>query len=191
MSDGPVVRRVGVQEWREIRALRLQALADPVAEIAFLTTLEQERARTDAFWQERAAGAAIGENAAQFVAIAGSDWVGTATVLLREDGDAEPGRHAESAGEMPSVCAGRADVVAVYVSPRHRGVGILDALFEAAAEFAALRGASALTLDVHPENERAQRAYRRLGFAPTGVTVPSAIGRHIEMRRALDARVGA
>mgnify|MGYP000873096008 CR=1 FL=1 len=33
-------------------------------------------------------------------------------------------------------------------------VGILDALFEAAAEFAALRGASALTLDVHPENER-------------------------------------
>ena len=112
-------------------------------------------------------------------------------MLLREDGDAEPGRHAGSAGEMPSVCAGRADVVAVYVHPRHRGVGILDSLFEAAAEFAALRGASALTLDVHPENERAQRAYRRLGFAPTGVTVPSAIGRHIEMRRALDARVGA
>lgn len=173
---GVVVRRVRTQEWREVRELRLRAVSDPDAGIAFLSTTAQELARDDTFWQERTAGAALGDTAAQFVAVHGDDWVGTATVLLREAGDRDY-------FDRP-IAAPRADVVGVYLAPSHRGTGILDRLFDAARAWCAERGIDALTLDVHTDNARAQAAYRKAGFVATGVTYTSTAGLEIEMRAA-------
>ncbi|WP_240191267.1 GNAT family N-acetyltransferase [Microbacterium hominis] len=175
MTDEPDVRRVRMPEWRQVRDLRIEAVGDPAASIAFLTTTEQERARDESFWRERAAGAAIGADAAQFIADDGGRWVGTVTVLLREPGASD---HLDRA-----VTASRADLVGVYVAPSHRGTGLLGRLVDAAHDWALDRGAEALTLDVHVDNARAQAAYRRLGFVPTGETFSSAIGAEIVMRR--------
>ncbi len=64
----------------------------------------------------------------------------------------------------------RAFVVGVYVRPAARGTGAIDALLAAAAEWAAAQGLDRLDLDVHRDNHRAQGAYRRAGFEPTGET---------------------
>ncbi|SIT75178.1 GNAT family N-acetyltransferase [Microbacterium sp. RU33B] len=181
MTSAASVRRVRLHEWREVRDLRIEAVGDPDASIAFLTTTAEELARGDAFWQARTAGAAMGESGAQFVAIVDDAWVGSATVLLREPGSRD------HLGQ--EVVVRRADVVGVYLSPAHRGRGILGELFAGAAEFAAGRGTDALTLDVHTENLRAQAAYRKLGFTPTGVTFTSVIGPELEMRRPFRAAV--
>ncbi len=171
------VRRVALHEWREVRALRIEAVGDAAASIAFLTTRDEELARDDGFWRARTAGGALGDDAAQFVAVVDEEWVGTATVLIREPGTLNHLGH--------EVIAKRADIVGVYLAPAHRGAGILGELFSAAADWAAPTGVSALTLDVHTDNARAQAAYRRLGFSPTGVTFTSIIGPELEMRRPL------
>lgn len=177
MTSATSVRRVRLHEWREVRDLRIEAVGDPDASIAFLTTTAEELARDDAFWRERTAGAAMGETGAQFVAIVDDEWVGTATVLLRKPGTRN------HLGQV--VAAQRADIVGVYIAPGSRGRGILGDLFTAAAEFAASNGVDALTLDVHTGNARAQAAYRKAGFEPTGVTFTSVIGPELEMRRAI------
>lgn len=169
MTDAVVVRRVRLHEWREVRDLRLAAVADPAASVAFLTTMAEETARDEAFWRERTAGGAMSDHAAQFVAVDGGRWVGTATVLLRDVEDDEP----------------RADIVGVFVAPTNRGSGILERLLDAAGDFAAARGRTDVMLDVHADNTRAQRAYRRCGFSSTGVTSTSVIGPQIELRRSL------
>ncbi len=111
------VRRIRADEWRQAKALRLQALADPVADLAFLETLDNASAQPDEFWQERTRNSADGDTAAQFVALtADGTWAGTTTVLADRD---------------------RADsglVVGVYVAPEHRGAGLIEALLDAAAD---------------------------------------------------------
>lgn len=175
MTAPPTARRVRLHEWAAVRDLRLDAVADPAAGIAFLTTTAEELARDESFWRHRTAGAALGDDGAQFVADTGDRWVGTVTVLMRAPGARD---HLDR-----QVLAPRADVVGVYVSPSHRGTGVLGMLLDAAADWAAAHGADALTLDVHADNARAQGAYRKAGFAPTGVAFTSSIGPEIEMRR--------
>ncbi|GAA3624915.1 hypothetical protein GCM10022200_04010 [Microbacterium awajiense] len=68
MTGSVSVRRVRLHEWRQVRALRIEAVSDPDAGIAFLSTRDEELARDEAFWRDRTAGAALGFNAAQFVA---------------------------------------------------------------------------------------------------------------------------
>jgi GNAT superfamily N-acetyltransferase len=171
------VHRVRADEWERVRDLRIEAVGDPAASIAFLTTPEQELAHDDEFWRARVARAASGDESAQFVAEIDGDWAGTATVLVRPAGATDhTGR---------TVYLTRADVVGVFVSARHRGQGAIDALLDAAADWVRTLGLTRLTLDVHADNARAQAAYRRAGFAPTGVTFTSTIGPEIEMARAL------
>ncbi len=176
MISAPQVRRVRIEEWRQVRDLRIEAVSDAAAAIAFLSTPDQERAHDDAFWRDRTAGAAMGTDAAQFIADDGAGWVGTVTVLLRESGGVDHlGR---------PVADPRADIVGVYLAPSHRGSGLLGELVAAAADWAAERGAADLTLDVHVDNLRAQRAYHAIGFVPTGETFTSVIGPELVMRRA-------
>lgn len=175
MSE-PVVRRVHAAEWREIRDLRIEAVGDPAASIAFLSTVEQERAHDEVFWRERAAGASLSDEAAQFIADDDGRWVGTVTVLLRAAGTADHlGR---------PVTEARADIVGVYVAPSHRGTGLLGRLVDVAGAWARDRGADELTLDVHAENHRAQGAYRKVGFVATGERLTSVIGPELVMVRA-------
>lgn len=177
MTRSAAVRRVRAEEWQRVRDLRVEAVSDPAAPIAFLTTREEELARDDAFWRARAANAATGDQAAQFIGEIDDEWVATATVLVRPAGVIDhTGR---------TVYTTRADVVGVYVRADRRGTGIIDALLDAAAAWTAHLGLSRLTLDVHADNARAQAAYRRAGFVPTGVTLTGRIGPELEMARAL------
>ena len=81
----------------------------------------------------------------------------------------------------------RADVVGVYVRPALRGTGAVDLLLAAAAEWVVAQGLDRVQLDVHRDNLRAQAAYRRSGFAPTGETLTGPIGPEIVMARSLGA----
>ncbi len=62
-------------------------------------------------------------------------------------------------------------VVGVFVRPEHRGNGLIKTLFDAGVTWAWQQGAERIRLFVHADNTRAQGAYRKVGFAPSGVAV--------------------
>ena len=170
------VRPVRAHEWQEARALRLAALSDDAAPVAFLQTHEAVAAYPDKLWQERVRSSSVdaGDNAGarQFVAVhADGTWVGSVVALV-------------DAVETPAA----SNVVAVYVRPDHRGLGVLQRLMEEAAGWLRERGLGEARLHVHAENIRAQRSYRKAGFAPTGARFETAIGPEIEMARPLRAQ---
>ena len=169
------IRRVLATDGERVRALRLEALEDPAAGIAFLESRADALARPRSFWDERAVGAALSGSAAQFIAEAGAAWVGTVTILIPEP-DAP-----DYFGRLRP--EGTALAVAVYVNPVHRGQEVLDDLFEVASQWALDHGCTELVLDVHEDNVRAQSAYARLGFTPTGGTIDGQNGRELEMAR--------
>ncbi|WP_030750655.1 GNAT family N-acetyltransferase [Streptomyces griseus] len=161
-----MLRPIRSGEWERVRELRLAALQDPVAELAFVESYEEAAARPDAFWRERAEGGSEdrGSRVRQFVAEApDGTWVGTVTVFveLPEDGKSLFG---------DEVTVPQADVVGVYVRPGARGTGLVDALLRTALGWcwSLEAGVERARLYVHEDNARAAAAYRRFGFAPTG-----------------------
>lgn len=167
-----VVRAIRAEEWPRVKELRLEALRDPVADLAFLETYEEATGRPDSFWQERAAGAAEGtRERQQFVAeTGGGEWVGTVAVLVEEAGSLDfYGRAVERR---------QAHVVGVFVRPEYRGdkAGVTGALFDAALEWAWGAGAERARLFVHERNARAEAFYRKAGFVASGVTAPGLAG---------------
>ena len=177
-----VIRPVHAHEWREIKALRLLALSDEAAPMAFLESYEDASARPDEFWQDRARGSSVeaGAEAAarQFVAItADGEWVGTAVGLVEKAGDVD--FHG-----TPVTRAG-GHLVGVFLAPDHRGRGVLERLFEAAGGWLRTLGLDHVRLYVHADNARAQRSYEKAGFRPTGTRVSGSIGSEVEMGRHL------
>jgi GNAT superfamily N-acetyltransferase len=174
MREGVVIRSIRADEWPRVRELRLEALRDPVAELAFLETYEEAAAKPDAFWKERAEGAAEGTlERQQFVAeTAGGEWVGTVTVLVEEAGSLD--------FFGGTVERRQAHVVGVFVRPEYRGgdAGVTGALFDAALEWAWGVGAERARLFVHERNTRAEAFYRKAGFVASGVIVqgPAGVG---------------
>ena len=61
---------------------------------------------------------------------------------------------------------------AIYVSPAWRGQGLLAGLVDAVADWSRAAGRPQLLLEVVVGNDRAVRAYQRLGFVDTGVRLP-------------------
>ncbi|MFC8714271.1 GNAT family N-acetyltransferase [Streptomyces sp. NPDC057197] len=163
-----LVRAIRADEWPAVKALRLEALQDPVAHLAFLETYEEAVERPDSFWRERAAGAAEGSTEVRQFIAEGPDgtWVGSVTLLMEETGTTD------WAGFPIERRQGH--LVGVYVRPEHRGCGLTEVLFDEALRWAWEIGAERVRLIVHEENGRAQRFYRRVGFQPTGRTVPLA-----------------
>ncbi|PPS67604.1 MULTISPECIES: GNAT family N-acetyltransferase [Streptomyces] len=161
-----VIRSVRADEWPAAKELRLAALRDPVAHLAFLETYEEAAARPDSFWQERTAGACEGADRTQQIIAEGPDgrWVGTLTVFVEEPGTTD------WAGFPVERKQGH--VVGVFVRPEERGSGLTEVLFDAALEWSWAQGLERVRLIVHEENGRAQRFYRRVGFLPSGVIVP-------------------
>lgn len=161
------VHRVTPTDAARMRALRLEMLAD--SPLAFLETLAQAAARSHEDYRRRIVQASAGRGLAQFVADPGGPFIGHAggTVMPEE----------------PAVTV----VFAVYVTPRHRGTGVLDDLMEAVAGWSRAMGRPELMLEVVVGNGRAVRAYERLGFVDTGVRVPHPVipaMRELQMRRA-------
>jgi len=171
------VRRARADEWRSLRSLRLDALRDPDADLAFLDRYDDAVQRPDAHWQDRAARSAEGDEAAQLVAVDGDALVGTVTVIVQAPGTQD--HHGRPVAHQ------RAVLVGVYVRPEHRGTGVVDDLFAGAASWCRERGFGEVVLNVHRDNARAQGAYRRAGFTPSGDEFTSAVGQEIEMVRPL------
>ncbi len=162
------IRAVRHEDWARIKEIRLDALRDPVAHLAFLDTLEQAAARSDDFWQDRAAGAAEGRSVRQFVA-EGTDgrWLGTVSVLVEL-----PGVQGVFGG-APELA--QTHIVGVFVQPEARGTGIAEELFQAALEWSwsiAEPQIERVRLFVHEDNARAEAMYGKVGFKRTGVSVP-------------------
>ncbi|MFD8754295.1 GNAT family N-acetyltransferase [Kitasatospora sp. NPDC059577] len=164
-----IIRRVRSEDWAQVRELRLDALLDPVAAIAFLETHEQAAARPDEFWQDRAAGAATGSGVAQFVGEdADGRWLGSVSVLVER-----PGGPGALGGDVVTV--DQTHVVGVYVRPEARGTGLALDLIRAAQEWSwslAEPRIQRVRLFVHEENARAEAMYVKAGFEHSGVTVP-------------------
>ncbi|MFD4033378.1 GNAT family N-acetyltransferase [Streptomyces sp. NPDC058637] len=179
-----VVHAVRADEWARAKELRLVALQDPVASVAFLETYEQSLTRPDSFWQQRTADAAEGRRTRQFVAVAPDGrWMGTVTVLVERP--AEGVRFGEAAE------VDQTHLVGVFVRPEVRGCGVADALFQEAVDWSwSLTGppVERVRLYVHEANPRAAAFYRRIGFVPSGRSVllegdPTARELEFEVRR--------
>lgn len=146
-----VIGTVGVEDWAQLRELRLAALADPVAVVAFTEPYAKAVAQGAEFWRRRAAQGDRGGPAQTFVGkdtTADGRWAGMVTVL--EEGAS-------------------VQVVGVYLRPEYRGTGLAGQLFTAAEQWARARtGVSRMLLHVHEENPRAEAFYRRRGYVRTG-----------------------
>ncbi|MEV4760898.1 GNAT family N-acetyltransferase [Micromonospora sp. NPDC049559] len=151
-GDGATVRRVRPADAARMRALRLEMLAD--SPLAFLETLADAAARPHAEYAARIARNSIGIACAQFVAEADGRFVGHAGGI--------------AAPEEPALTV----IFAVYLTPSWRGRGLLGELVDAVAAWSRAAGRPELLLEVVVGNDRAVRAYERLGFVDTGVRAP-------------------
>ncbi|MET7420428.1 GNAT family protein [Dactylosporangium sp. NPDC005555] len=182
------IRPVVEADWPLAKELRLAALQDPVAPIAFLETYDQVASQPDEFWQGRTATAAEGSTVRQFIGASPSGrWLGTVTVLV------EPPGFEDYFGFV--VPTAQTHLVGVYVRPEARGTGLAAALFDAALTWSWSLPAPSpqlARLYVHTANTRAQAMYKKAGFTPTGATVEAPTGTEYEyaISRA-DAAVGA
>jgi ribosomal protein S18 acetylase RimI-like enzyme len=171
-GDAVTVRRVRPDEALRVRELRLEALRDPVASIAFLETVEVATGRPMTEWEERTRLNATSAQQAQFFAEAEGRFIGAVTVIPRRAGEPDYFQR------VPEVDT--ATLVGVYVSPQARGRGVIDALIAQAIAWSRDAGYPELTLDVHERNAPAIAAYRRSGFEVVG-EFASDDGREIAM----------
>jgi RimJ/RimL family protein N-acetyltransferase len=148
------VHRVAPADAGRMRALRLEMLAD--SPLAFLETLAQAAARSHDDYRRRIIQASAGRQLAQFVADPG----GKGRLIGHAGGTVLP--------EEPDVTI----VFAVYITPARRGGQVLAEMVEAVAEWSLAAGRPELMLEVVVGNDRAVRAYERLGFTETGARVP-------------------
>ncbi|NEA41656.1 GNAT family N-acetyltransferase [Streptomyces sp. SID11385] len=165
-----VIRVVTADDWPQAKELRLAALRDPVAHLAFLDTYANALGKPDVLWKEQAANSEAGVRSRQFAAVAPEGgWVGSVAGIV------------EDAGEQDyfglSVEERQVQLVGVFVRPEHRGGGrVLGPLVAAVREWAGEVGAGRLRLFVHAGNGRAVAAYERLGFKATGHRAPDQAG---------------
>ncbi|MBF4572687.1 GNAT family N-acetyltransferase [Herbiconiux sp. VKM Ac-1786] len=166
---GLTIRRTDEADWREVRRLRLEMLAD--TPLAYLETLAHAHRRSEAEWRAKARE-------------------GSSTRAITVVAETAEGRFvATMLSSVPPGASG-AYLFGVYVAPSHRGAaGVTDALLTRIEEWALGRG-DTLTLEVHEDNARAIAAYRKRGFVETGVTLPYPLDpsrRELEMRKDLRA----
>ncbi|MER0246857.1 GNAT family N-acetyltransferase [Streptomyces sp. HSW2009] len=157
-----LVRALKGDEWAALKELRLAALADPVARMAFASTYEKEAPQPDAFWQERAAQGEAGVTQKTFVAEPVGEepdvpqsLAGMAIVLIEQD-------------------QRQTHLVGVYIRPEHRGSGLAQQLFQTALDWSWELPAfpvERVRLWVHEDNARARAFYAGFGFTQTGNTM--------------------
>lgn len=68
----------------------------------------------------------------------------------------------------PGASPAEAALIAMWVSPQARGLGVGERLVGVVLQAARARGLRRVTLDVALENTRARALYERCGFTPTG-----------------------
>lgn len=145
------VVRLTEDDWRSYAELRIGMLTD--APDAFWTTLADVQQRTEEQWRASSHDRTLQARAGDGTPL------GTLTLLTAET---TPER-----GMRPD--DGDALVLAVYVVPAARGVGVVDLLLHRALEVARDDlGSRRMVLQVNEHNLGAIRVYERHGYALTG-----------------------
>ena len=139
-----IVRRLRPDEWRELRSLRLRALAD--APDAFGATLPEAENEPDASWQLRASS----DDRVVIVAEGDGRFVGMASGGRAPTDEPAAGLHS------------------MWVEPAARGTGLAAAIVAAVVEWARGAGYPVLGLGVTTTNARAVAFYERLAFVDSG-----------------------
>jgi ribosomal protein S18 acetylase RimI-like enzyme len=145
------VRRVVADDWREMKRVRLAALATD--RVAFGSTLEAEAAFGDDVWIERARVSATSNERVLWVAFG-------------EDGRmiGMVGAHLEGQG---------ASLFGTWIDPAARGAGVGGKMLDALVAWLEARDpAVAISLSVNPTLAAAVRLYESRGFTPTGASTP-------------------
>jgi ribosomal protein S18 acetylase RimI-like enzyme len=143
-----VISRVSPDQWATYREVRLAALTDSPE--AFSSTLERELGFPELLWRER-----LGSNIS-LLAWLGDRPVGTVAVLTTEIADTHG-------------FTGAWHLVAMWVSPAARRLGVGARLVEAAAVAARSGGAPSVLLWVVETNDPARKLYERAGFRAPGI----------------------
>jgi ribosomal protein S18 acetylase RimI-like enzyme len=149
------IRPLQPGDWAALREARLAALAESPG--AFFSTLEAEQAFDEQEWRRRLA------HDAYFGAWAAGPEPGLTGMVA-----AFPERRPDGQDARPAAGDATWHLVAMWVSPARRGQGIADRLVAAVCDLARAEGAARVALWVADANHRAQAAYRRLGFRPSG-----------------------
>jgi ribosomal protein S18 acetylase RimI-like enzyme len=165
----PEVRRLHPGDWAAVREIRLTALAQ--APDAFASTLEREQAFDEGEWRRRL------EQTAYFGAWDARPEPGLTGLVATfpeppaqaaDASDADASDTARTSAARAAAAGSAWHLVAMWVSPGHRGQGIADRLVAAVCDLARARGGTQVALWVADTNPRAQAVYRRLGFRPSG-----------------------
>ena len=142
------VRAVTVDDWPQLRAIRLEALRDTPS--AYSMTYDEAVAFPDSLWTERAAASVAGVDQLTVLGFDGDKAVSLAIGLLRKQQEA-----------LVTV------VVSVYISPSVRGTGLGDRMFPLIHTWGEAHGSSQASLWVEETNDRAIGFYERLGYTMT------------------------
>jgi [ribosomal protein S18]-alanine N-acetyltransferase len=137
------IRLIRPEEHRELRQIRLKALAYTSQLAAHLAT---EEAAPPEFWIKRAAEGSAADKLATFVAVRDGILIGIADGYMSEQ---------ES----------RADIGGMWVARDARRSGVGSALVTALCAWAQTKGARTIRLHVRKANEAAVRLYEERGFA--------------------------
>jgi GNAT superfamily N-acetyltransferase len=140
-----VVRRLGPEDWRVWRDVRLAALAESPG--AFSSSLDKEQGYAESDWRDRLEPA----RGLKAVADGGAGLVG---------------------GWVPEDRGGAVELYSMWVRPDRRGQGIGDLLVSEVVAWATGNGHPRVDLWVVDGNKVAERLYRRHGFEMTGENVP-------------------
>ena len=140
-----MVRWLEEEEWPILRSLRLHALADAPAAFGG-PGIDAERAEPEAAWRARF------ENADWLVATDSPDGadaheVGLLSLVPRRGDEASTGW-----------------IYAWWIDPSARRRGATTAMLTAVDERSRQRGWTSVGLGTFPDNEKARRAFHRLGF---------------------------
>lgn len=156
--SGYEIRRYGAGDWRGLRAIRLEMLAD--TPLAYVESLADARQYTDDEWRARAAWADEPHRLGLTAVLTGTGrWIALARCAVF--------------GEFDD----RAFVFSVYVAADFRGRGVADQLLDRIEGWAREEGHAALFLYVHQDNARAIGFYRRRGYRFTGDGEPYKLDR--------------
>jgi ribosomal protein S18 acetylase RimI-like enzyme len=149
-------------DWRVLRAVRLEALAD--SPHAFMSSYALESGWDELKWRR------LFDASSWLIAREANDVVGLARTI------AEPG------------CPSTRHLESVWVAPTYRRRGVCHKLVEALAKIDRRMGVTDLLLWVLEDNYVAKRAYATLGFEPTGERQPMSPFGQFELRLRLNIR---